>query len=64
MTFERKLFYREYKGVDEWGELKCPSCNWAARALFRIGKNSKDEMCANCLADRIIKKGYHIHGED
>ena len=64
MTFEKKVFYRTIKGKDEWGEYKCPACNWGTTTLFRIGKTSKNEVCSSCLVALIIKKEYHIRGED
>ena len=67
MTFERKVFARDTECGDKDGIItveKCPHCNWEVGLIYRIGKTSKDEMCAGCLADLLVEKGWHIRGED
>jgi hypothetical protein len=67
MTFERKVFVRDTEEGDKDGIIlveNCPICNWEAGLLYRIGKSSDEEMCAGCLADLLLRKGYHILGED
>ena len=63
MTFEKKVFARDTEEGDKDGIIeveKCPHCNWEVGLIYRIGKTSKDEMCPGCLADLLVKKGYHI----
>ena len=36
---------------------KCPQCNWQSPVLYRL---EGEWMCANCVCEAIVEKGYSI----